>query len=158
MMLTTIEKTLHLRQIDLFGQCSEEALVELAVHMQEMEAAVGETILERGVEGSALYLIVAGEIRLHDGAQTTAIMSEGQVLEELALFDSSPRAVAATAISDVQLLRLDREPFLDVLQDHDELAQGMLQLLAQRLRRVTPGRRDSFLDDVLGGLADGFAV
>ena len=157
-MLTTIEKTLLLRQIDFFGECSEEALVELAAHMQEMEAAAGETFLEKGAMGSSLYLVVAGEIRLHDGVQTVANRGEGQVLEELALLDPSPRAVAATAISDTQLLRLDREPFLDVLQDHDELAQGMLQLLAQRLRRVSPGRSDSFLDDVLGGLADSFAA
>ena len=43
---------------------------------------------------------------------------------------------AATAFSDCLLLRLDQESFRDLLNDHSEIAWGVMQLLTQRLRNL----------------------
>ncbi len=40
----------------------------------------------------------------------------------------------AKALKDVRLPRIDREDFIDLLSDHVQIAQGVLKVLARRLR------------------------
>jgi CRP-like cAMP-binding protein len=43
---------------------------------------------------------------------------------------------SATALSQALLLRLDREPFYALLEEHGEVARGVLAQIAGRLRVV----------------------
>ena len=53
-----------------------------------------------------------------------------------ALIDEAPSVVTATAREEARLLRITRADFYDLLADHSELALGLLQGLARRVRTL----------------------
>jgi CRP-like cAMP-binding protein len=44
--------------------------------------------------------------------------------------------VTATADADSDLLRIDREDFIDLLADHVRIAEGVLKTVVKRLRSL----------------------
>jgi CRP-like cAMP-binding protein len=52
----------------------------------------------------------------------------------MALLDGAPRLASATTALPTRLLRLDQEPFYELMDDRIEIAHGIIQVLNQRLR------------------------
>jgi CRP-like cAMP-binding protein len=53
----------------------------------------------------------------------------------MALLDSEPRLASVTGTGGgAQLLRLDQEPFFELLQTEPDLARGIITMLSRRLR------------------------
>jgi len=59
---------------------------------------------------------------------------ETDVVGELALLDGAPRSATVTAAKEGVLLRLGREAYHELLEDHADIGRRTLQLMAQRLR------------------------
>ncbi len=85
--------------------------------------------------GDSLYIIVSGEIIVHDGDYTINTLGEAEVFGEMALLDPEPRMASATAESDALLLRLDQESFYELMDTRSEVARGIIRVLTARLRR-----------------------
>ncbi len=155
-MLTTLEKIIQLKGMELFADTSEEVLAEVAALLEELDIPAGQTFLHKGDLGSSLYIIIEGSVRVHEGERRLADLGENDFFGELALLDPAPRSADVTALSDTRLFRLNQEPFNELLEDHTEVARKMLQILARRLRRAAghtrPGREP--LADLLDRLQD----
>ena len=133
-MLSTIEKTIILKTVDTFAGTPDNVLAEVAALLKEVELQVGDTIFKKGDPGDCMYIIVSGEVRVHDGAHTLNYLAEGTVFGEMAVLDSEPRVAAVTASEDTLLLRLDQEPFYELMEDRIEIARGIIRALAFHLR------------------------
>ena len=133
-MLSTIEKIIILKSADTFAAAPDKILAEVASLLQEVELQVGETIFNRGDPGDCMYIIVSGEVRVHDGANTLNHLAAGDVFGEMAVLDPEPRVASVTAIEDTLLLRLDQEPFYELMEDRIEIARGIIRVLAFHLR------------------------
>jgi hypothetical protein len=133
-MFSTIEKVIALKTTGGFAEMPDRLLAEVAGLCEEVQAGTGETIFQKGDLGKSLYVIAAGRVRVHDGDQTFEYLTEGQVFGEMALLDPEPRSASITATEDTQLLRLDQEPFYELLEDQSEVARGMIKVLTRRLR------------------------
>ena len=72
----------------------------------------------------------------YDEVDEIAVVGAKEAFGTWALFDTTPRVVTATALSDAHLLRVEREEFVDLLAAHVQIAQGVLQTVASRLRRL----------------------
>jgi len=158
-MLSTVEKVILLKSLDFFAETSEEVLLETASILEEVEVSSGETFLEKGKVGSSMYLLIEGQVRVHDGERTVAQLGQGDVIGELALLDPAPRSASVTAINETRLFRLDQAPFYELLEDRAEVARKMLQMMARRLRRSSKGREiDRTQDNLLEGLTGRLAT
>jgi CRP/FNR family cyclic AMP-dependent transcriptional regulator len=133
-MISTVEKVLFLKGVDLFSAIPGEDLSQIAQIADEVELDTGETIFKEGEQGDSLYLIVSGRVRVHKGELEVAQLGERQVFGEMALLDSEPRSASITAMSDVALLRIQQEDFADILSEKGEIAQGIIKVLCRRLR------------------------
>jgi hypothetical protein len=154
-MLTMVEKVMLLKRTDFFAETPEEALVEVAALLEPVTVLAGATLLAKGQAGSSFYILIDGQVRVHDGQRTLATLGEGDVLGELTLLDPAPRSDSVTAVTDTRLFRLDQEPFHELLDDQSEIAWKMLQLLARRLRRSQgQSKAERARDDLLGGLKE----
>ena len=149
-MLSTFEKIMILKAVELFADTSEEALTEVAAAFEEVESERGETIFRKGDPGSSMYVVVNGQVRVHDTEQTLTTLGEHEVFGDLAVLNSEPRSVSVTALEDTRLLRLDQESLYEIIGDHHEIARSIIQLLVRRLQRgqLLAGRETS-ADDVL---------
>ena len=61
-MISTVEKVLFLKSIDLFSQIPGEDLAQVALISQEENREQGDEIFAEGEAGDALYLVVSGAI------------------------------------------------------------------------------------------------
>lgn len=134
-MLSQVEKIIALKRSPFFAKAKERILAQVAATLQEVEAKAGEIIFAQDDIGDCMYLIYSGQVKLGDRVRTFEELGAGGAFGELALLDPAPRSGQATANSDSRLLRLDAEPFYELIADHTEVARGIMQVLAQRLRR-----------------------
>ncbi len=136
-MLLTVEKVMVLKTVDIFAHTPEEILVDIARLLKEITVATNATIFEKGEQGDSMYIIVEGEVAALDGDRVFTRMGERQVFGEMALLDGEPRTATIRATQATRLLRLDQEPFYELMDDRIEIARGIIHVLLQRLRART---------------------
>ncbi len=148
-MLLTVEKVMVLKSVDIFAHTPEEILVDIAGLLKEIAVAASATIFEKGDRGDSMYIIVEGEVEALNEGHAFAQMGERQVFGEMALLDGEPRTATIRATTLTRLLRLDQEPFYELMDDRIEIARGVIHVLLQRLRRRTEdvNRLQALLND-----------
>jgi len=132
--LLLIEKVLLLKSLNLFKDTPENILADLAPLMKEMQYEQGIEIFKEGETGDCMYIIQQGNIRIHKGNTTLAILKEKEVFGELSLLDADTRSASATAATDCILYKIDQEPFYELMDERPEIAKGFIKILCQRLR------------------------
>lgn len=140
-MISTVEKVLFLKSIDLFSQIPGEDLSQIALITDEVQYEEGDEIFHEGDPGDTLYFVIDGRVRIHTARDELAVLGERQVFGEMALLDSEPRSASATAVSDVTLLKIHRDDFHEILAEKAEIAQGIIKVLTRRLRNTLDRRR-----------------
>ncbi|TAL50022.1 MAG: cyclic nucleotide-binding domain-containing protein [Chitinophagaceae bacterium] len=128
------EKVLILKSLAIFSETPETILSELAPLMKEEEAEGGSVLFNDGDIGDCMYIIYKGEVKIHKGSTTLAILKEKEVFGELSLLDSETRSASATANTDCFLFKIDQEPFYELVETRPEVAKGIIKILCQRLR------------------------
>ena len=141
-MLSMVEKVMALKRLSIFNDTPNEVLADVAVVLNEQKVGAGETIFEKGEIGNSVYILTEGEVHIHDGENIIARLTENDVFGEMSILDPDVRAAAATAIQESLLLRLDQEPFKELLTNHREIAWRVIQILTQRLRQAQSQIRD----------------
>ncbi len=133
-MISTVEKVLFLKGQNLFSQIPSEDLATIAQITDEVHYEEGDDIVREGEPGDALYLIVSGEVRVHQGGEDVAKLTERQIVGEMSLLDSEPRSASVSALTDLTLLRISRDDFNEILGEKVEIALGIIKVLTQRQR------------------------
>lgn len=131
-----IEKVLILKGVQIFAETAEEILAEIAGAVEELELRPGEAIFAKGDAGDSMYVIVEGQVRVHDGDRTINVLGEREIFGELALLDPEPRSASCAALTETRLFRLDAETFAQLMAGNIEIVRGVLHVLCERLRRV----------------------
>ena len=132
--LLLFEKVLILKSLAIFSESPETILSELAPLMQEDEVEQGTVLFKEGDTGDCMYIIYKGQVKIHKGSTTLAILKEKEVFGELSLLDSETRSASATANSDCFLFKIDQEPFYELMETRPEVAKGFIKILCHRLR------------------------
>jgi len=139
--LLLIEKVLLLKSLNLFKDTPENILADLAPLMKEMQYEQGIEIFKEGETGDCMYIIQQGNIKIHKGNTTLAILKEKEVFGELSLLDADTRSASATAETDCILYKIDQEPFYELMDERPEVAKGFIKILCQRLRTMNEKSR-----------------
>lgn len=138
--MLVIEKILLLKNSDIFKRCSEVDLIDIASICQESHIEKGVTLFKKGDTGNCMYFIYSGQVSIHEGEHQLAILAENEIFGELSLLDSESRSASATTLTDCVLLKIEQEPFYDVIATSTEILKGIMRTLCRRLReqdRVT---------------------
>ena len=109
--------------------------------MKEMEYEQGTEIFKEGETGDCMYIIQQGNIKIHKGNTTLAILKDKEVFGELSLLDADTRSASATADTDCILYKIDQEPFYELMDERPEVAKGFIKILCQRLRTMNEKSR-----------------
>lgn len=127
-----------LREISLFQDLPEAALLELAKHARLMEVPAGEVLFDQDDPGDAFYLIDEGQahiMRKYDNGEEVCLKTLGpfDVVGELSMVVGQPRTGSVVTASDCTLIALDREPFMEVIDRVPGAAVSVMQQLGLRL-------------------------
>jgi CRP-like cAMP-binding protein len=148
----------NLRDAPLFSALDEQSAIALRGSMSEQSLKKGETIFQEAELGDQLYLITDGKVKLshtsNDGRESLfTVLGPGDMFGELSVFDPGPRTSTAIAVTDVTVLGLKHDVLKPWLIERSEVAQSLLQALANRLRRNSETMSDLVFADVPGRVA-----
>ena len=134
--ISTIEKVLFLKGVDLFHNIPGEDLSHIAQITDEVEFNAHEVVVKEGDQGDAMYLIADGKVKVHAGDKILAELSKPQCFGEMSILDEEPRSASVTALSELLLLRILRDDFAEILAERPEISQGIIKVLTRRLRNA----------------------
>ena len=135
--LTQVEKMFLLQSVSLFADLGEEMLLSLAAASEEVFFMAEEQLFAIGQTGRSLYVVAEGMVQVHQDGQVLAELGAGEFFGEMALLTPEPRMAAVTAVTPTTLLRLNRDTFNQLVDEHGQIARGVIVALAERLRSVT---------------------
>ncbi len=141
------DKLALLRNHSLFGQLPPAAIEHLTSYMKRRTLPRGSTIFAKGDVGSGLMGVLAGSVKISvpsaDGRDIVLnIIHEGEIFGEIALLDGHPRTADAIAMTDCELMVIERRDFIPFLRSQPDLAMQIIETLCARLRRTSEQVQD----------------
>jgi len=126
----------------LFGKLSTSEIDSLISYARVERYPAGREIFAKGSPGQSLMAILRGSIKI------TSLSSEGreivfriinaeEIFGEIAVLDGEERSADATAMTDCELLVINRRDFLRVLENRADLCMILLRILCRRLRQTS---------------------
>jgi CRP-like cAMP-binding protein len=147
-----------LKQVPLFRSLPLEESRRVAALLQKQFLKKGEVLFRKGDEGTSLYMIVSGKLKIarqsRDGDEVIlAILGNGDFCGEMSILDGFPRSADAVAIEETYLYGLNRKDFLAYVLNNETAVRAILTALSRRLRRADDFLEDIFFLNVSGRLA-----
>lgn len=100
----------------------------------------GKILFEEGDTGDHMYIIQEGSVRISKNIggrnHILAVLGKGDFFGEMALVTSTTRTATATAASTVELLKFDREGFLNMVEKNARIALNVIDKLCRRLQQA----------------------
>ena len=143
----TRDKLSLLRNHSLFRDLPAAVIEHLGSYMKTRRVVRGTTIFAKGDPGTGLMGVLAGTVKVSvasaDGKDIVLnLFHEGEVFGEIALLDGRPRTADATAMSDCELVVIERRDFVPFLSSHPDVMLKFIEILCSRLRRTSEQVQD----------------
>jgi CRP-like cAMP-binding protein len=118
----------RLRGVPFLAVLPLPALELLAGRLSRVQAAAGEDVFREGDPGDRFYVIDAGEVEIAGGRH-----GPGGFFGEIALLRDVPRTATVHALTDVELLALERDDFIGAVTGHAPSAESANAVIGARL-------------------------
>jgi len=114
-----------LRAVPLFRYLPDDSMQQLVDSAILVGVPPGSILIEEGEVGDAFYVIVYGSLRVShdvDGRHLNlAQLQPGDFFGEWSLLTGAPRAATVSALSQTELVAIERSAFLKIMQLHPEI-------------------------------------
>lgn len=102
----------------------------------------GQVIYLQGTSANEFYYLIKGTARSYisspsGGERILTIHHTGDLMGEASFFDECPRVSSAIAITECEVVSVNREQLDQIFQKHSNLALPMLQYLARTVRLLS---------------------
>jgi len=136
-----------LRNHPLFCELTPPILERISAYIKRRSAPKGATIFEKGDAGVGLIGVVSGSVKISvnsaDGRDIVLnIIRPGEVFGEIALLDGRARTANATAMSDCELIVIERREFIPFLRSEPDVPLKLMEILCSRLRKTSEQVQD----------------
>src|SRR5262249_56129678 len=136
------EKRQIFEQHFLFGKLSTGEIDSLIGYTRVERYPAGREIFDKGSPGQSLMAVLRGSIKISslssDGKEVVfRIINAGEIFGEIATLDGEERSADAAAMTDCELLVLNRRDFLRMLENRADLCMILLRVLCRRLRQTS---------------------
>jgi CRP/FNR family transcriptional regulator, cyclic AMP receptor protein len=153
-----VDKRAFLRGHAIFGALGPELLNQLSSYAIPRTVKRGTTIVARGDAGSGLFAICSGTVKIsapsaEGKGAVFNVLEEGAIFGEIAVLDGLPRTADAVALTDCDLMVIERRDFVTLVRERSEFALKLIEVLCQRLRHTTGQLEDLMFLDLPGRLA-----
>jgi CRP/FNR family cyclic AMP-dependent transcriptional regulator len=134
----------------IFQGLDRTACSALSRRLRPVDFVAGHLVFAEGQPGDRLYIIVSGKVKIgcsHKGLENLfSVMGPSDMFGELAILDPA-------TITNVHAVSMHREALRGCVNEHPEIAQQMMRMLARRVRRTTDKMADLIFTDVHGRVA-----
>ncbi|MCU0523744.1 MAG: cyclic nucleotide-binding domain-containing protein [Elainella sp. Prado103] len=135
-MLTSVQRLLLIQKVPIFKELRDDFLVHLAATMEELAFPADYTIVQQGEEGRSLYILAAGQVRVHIGARELVRLKKEACFGEMAVFDAEPRSASVTTLEPCNCLMLTQQQLYEAIEETPGIALNIIRLLSRRIREL----------------------
>src|ERR1017187_6475096 len=126
-----------LRQVDWLRGLNDDELRLLVPTVAVRQFGAGEMLIRAGEQGDSMFIVRRGTAEVFantaDGqTRHLANYSRGDFTGEMALMTGDPRSASVRAITDVEVIEMDREGFTRLFKEHPDAAAGIGDIIAAR--------------------------
>ncbi len=126
----------------LFGSLEPGEIDALASRARMERYPAGREIFTKGSPGRTLIAVLRGSVKISTlspaGKEVALnIIHAGEIFGEIAVIDGEERTATAEAMSECELLVLDRRDVMPLFERHPEIAMMLLRILCRRLRQTS---------------------
>src|SRR5499427_7554908 len=145
----------HRRPLE--GNCHDG--LDTLLHYARVERyPAGREIFAKGSPGSSMMAVLSGTLKMSsvssEGKEVVFnLMNPGDCFGEIALLDGDARSTDAVAMTDCELLVLDRRDFMPILEKRADICLILLRILCQRLRQTSEQVEDVLFRDLQSRIA-----
>ena len=130
-----------IRSVPFFQTLDDDERSAVAALMHDERIPASTTLFRENDPGGILYIISRGQVELsvigEDGKKVVVdILEPGEFFGEVSLLDGGGRSATAVAREDLEVFRLEREPFLNLLRRRPDVALDVLAAFARRFRKT----------------------
>jgi len=122
--------------VELFSHLPEDAIEELANHMDHIVFKANDTIVKIGDDGDSMFIIVEGvaEVHLSENGNMVKVsqLYPGQFFGEMSLLIGEPRSADVVATTDLVAYRLQREHFSKTFEKYPHFIEKSSEILVER--------------------------
>ena len=135
-----MEKIELLQSVSIFWDLNEDELGHIADKMVAKHFENGNYIFLEDSEGEQCFFVLEGSVKVtrlsKDGREVIlAMLNEGDFFGEMSLLDGESRSANVIALEKTKVLTLDRNDFIEVVNNYPQIAVQLLKELARRLRK-----------------------
>ncbi len=128
-----------LRQVDWLRGLSDDELKLLVPTVSVRQFGAGEMLVRAGEQGESMFIVRSGKAEVFghtaDGQiRHIANYARGDVTGEMALMTGEPRNASVRAITDVEVIEMDREGFTRLFKEHPAAAASIGDIITARNR------------------------
>lgn len=135
-MESLLKKVIYLKENQLFSDIDLGDLIHLAKVTKELEVPANRLFIKELESGDDFFIIVDGEVEVFTGKRIIERLGSGSCIGELSIIDKEPRSASVRTSKKTKLLSLNRKDFLLTLKDNPTIAINVMQVIAQRLRKM----------------------
>ena len=123
------------RAVALFAPLDGVVLERLAAAFRPLTIPAGTVIIREGTPGERFYLIDHGEVSVLKNGVEVARLGPGDYVGEISLLKQVPTTATVVAQTDVELLALDPDIFIDAITGSARARRVVDDVMTQRLDR-----------------------
>ena len=153
-----LDKLAVLRGHPVFGQLAPDQIQRLMSFASSMKLKRSATIFAKGDPGTSLFAVLAGTVKIEapSAGGRVALLNlvrAGEIFGEIALLDGRPRTADAIAMTDCELVVIDRQDFIPFVSSKPDVAIKLVEGLCALLRHVSAHVEDVTFRDLPSRLA-----
>lgn len=142
----------------LFGALDLDAIERLACYARFKSVPAGTIVFQRGDPGESIFAVCSGIVKISnrsaDGRDAVLnLIHPGDIFGEIALLDGEPRTADAQAVTDCELMVIERRDFVPLVARQPGLALKLIAMLCARIRRTSEQVEDVMFLPLPGRLA-----
>jgi CRP-like cAMP-binding protein len=129
-----------LEKCGLFSSLDEKARRDIAACAMPRSFTAGESICRLGDRGDSMMAVVVGTVRISRPTSRgkeiiLADLGSGELFGEIALLDGKPRSANVVALTNCELMILERRNLIPFLERNPAACMKLMEILCARIRR-----------------------
>ena len=146
--ISSEKKNEILKTIDVLSFFHESTLERLAQESKEIPLKPEDVIFNEGDPGSAMYIVLEGEVLIYQGDNPLTNMLPGTFFGEMSLIESRPRTAGARALIPSVLLEINETQFQEYFSTQPQALMAIMKTLSARSRKISTGLVSSSTSNV----------
>lgn len=130
-----------LRQVPMFRNLDTSRLKLLAFTSERVRLPAGQVLFRRGDTSDAAYVVLDGKAEVFfealSGTVKVTELGPHDLIGEMGVLGEIPRSASVRAVTDLLVLRIDKQVFIELLEQFPRIAIDVMRELAHRLERTT---------------------